>query len=61
MSYVRETIGDHHVCTKCKAKRSEKYMRKTGHLSCWAFPEWVCKDQFCGSAWENQYMQGGSK
>jgi len=52
--YVRETKGDRHICSKCKAKRQQRFMRETGRISRFAFPEWECADGFCGSAGEKR-------
>lgn len=56
--YIRETKGDRHICSKCGAKRSAKFMKETGEITRYAYPEWICNDQFCGSAWENQHFAG---
>ena len=59
--YIRETTGNRHICSKCKAKRHEKYMRKIeGYKGVTNFAQrmWECNDQYCGKAWENQHFVG---
>lgn len=59
--YIRETKGNRHICSKCKAKRHEKFMKKLEgvySVTNYAMQKWVCADQYCGNAWENQHFRG---
>ena len=64
MRYVRETKGDRHVCSICKAKRHEKFMKRVEKYdgqpktSRFALPIWRCADQLCGEATKNRDYHG---
>lgn len=38
------TIGKRHVCSKCRKKKYERFMREGYHVSRFGFIEWFCKD-----------------
>lgn len=52
---VRIAKGLRHICSICKAKRHEKFMKKTGRITRFNQEEYICNDDYCGRAWENQY------